>query len=157
MTKLQEQLYSVHSSFVVNVIASFAMMHKIVNHPDIIYKFVMDTEQNKAQASKTAEHTDEEVEGTTINPLKNETKFKNLVLDLLTDYKTNVIENSPKMEFLLSVLNECKQVGDRVVVFSQSLLTLDLIETFLQSELQWKRKLNYFRQDYDDFKASDDI
>ena len=39
---------------------------------------------------------------------------------------------SAKFDFLFSMLEECERCGDKMIVFSQCLLTLDLIEKFLQ-------------------------
>lgn len=65
---------------------------------------------------------------------------------------------------LFSILAECNAVGDKLLVFSQSLITLNVIETFLsiitentnkpnpQIQLggfkgQWEKGKNYFRLD----------
>lgn len=56
------------------------------------------------------------------------------------------------MQILFCIINESIAVGDRLLVFSQSLITLDLIEQFLQmngvpGETQnWVKNLHYFRK-----------
>lgn len=77
----------------------------------------------------------------------NMTSFKKSALDSMTSYETYKIENSPKMEIFFAILKESVQLNDQVVLFSQSLATLDLIEHFLQSEFRWILQLNYFRFD----------
>ena len=42
------------------------------------------------------------------------------------------IELGSKIVLLMRILKESERVGDKVLVFSQSLLSLDLIETFLE-------------------------
>ncbi|XP_017466565.1 PREDICTED: helicase ARIP4 isoform X2 [Rhagoletis zephyria] len=74
-------------------------------------------------------------------------------MDLMKKYRPGLVENSPKMEIFFCILNESVRLGDRVLLFSQSLLTLNLIETFLQmtrmpdSDMFWGRGLSYFRLD----------
>ncbi|XP_058415756.1 helicase ARIP4 isoform X5 [Diceros bicornis minor] len=80
--------------------------------------------------------------------------------DLLTNYKTGVLENSPKMVLLFHLIEESVKLGDKILVFSQSLSTLALIEEFLgkrevpclpgaegQGVQKWVRNVSYFRLD----------
>lgn len=72
--------------------------------------------------------------------------------DLLKDYVPGCIENSAKMEILFCIIKESIALGDRLLVFSQSLITLDLIEQFLQMNVvpgdteKWSRNTSYFRK-----------
>jgi RAD54-like protein 2 len=73
-------------------------------------------------------------------------------VDLLKDYIPGRIENSAKMEILFCIIRESIALGDRLLVFSQSLITLDLIEQFLQMNLvpgdtqKWCRNSSYYRE-----------
>nr|XP_024648294.1 helicase ARIP4 isoform X2 [Macaca nemestrina] len=80
--------------------------------------------------------------------------------DLLTNYQTGVLENSPKMVLLFHLIEESVKLGDKILVFSQSLSTLALIEEFLgkrevpcppgaegQGAQKWVRNISYFRLD----------
>ncbi|EDL77272.1 Rad54 like 2 (S. cerevisiae) (predicted) [Rattus norvegicus] len=80
--------------------------------------------------------------------------------DLLTNYQTGVLENSPKMVLLFHLIEESVKLGDKILVFSQSLSTLALIEEFLgkrdmpcppgaegQGAQKWVRNVSYFRLD----------
>lgn len=51
---------------------------------------------------------------------------------LMKKYEPGLMVNSPKMVIFFCILNESIRIGDRVLLFSQSLLTLNLIEKFLQ-------------------------
>nr|CAI5867432.1 unnamed protein product [Callosobruchus analis] len=61
------------------------------------------------------------------------TEMKNEAIDLLKNYVPGCIENSAKFEILFCIITESILLGDRLLLFSQSLITLDLIEQFLQA------------------------
>ena len=50
---------------------------------------------------------------------------------MFNDYVMGLVEHSNKMLLFFKILEETIKVGERVLLFSQSLLTLDLMETFL--------------------------
>ncbi|GJN20781.1 hypothetical protein PR202_gb08199 [Eleusine coracana subsp. coracana] len=64
-------------------------------------------------------------------------------------------DHSGKLILLLAILLKCSELGDKVLVFSQSLTTLDLVEFFL-SKLQvkgkegkfWKQGKDWYRYTY---------
>ena len=65
------------------------------------------------------------------------------------------VELGSKMIILMDILRECYLIGDKVLVFSQSLLSLDLIETFLHysqgedsaDNWSWTHGRDYYRMD----------
>lgn len=62
----------------------------------------------------------------------------------MADYKADDISNSYKMVLLMEVIDSSLKLGDKLLVFSQSLLTLDLVERFLQMrDLPPRPGLNY--------------
>lgn len=50
------------------------------------------------------------------------------------------IEHSGKLILLMDILRQCELIGDKVLVFSQSLVSLNLIEEFLAFEDQQNEK-----------------
>ena len=72
---------------------------------------------------------------------------------LFDGYVPGLLENSNKIQIFLKILDETLRAGDRLLLFSQSLLTLNLIETFLQqrtipgTQSKWVPNINYYRLD----------
>ncbi|XP_020836237.1 transcriptional regulator ATRX-like [Phascolarctos cinereus] len=84
--------------------------------------------------------------------------------DFITDSDAKVLEHSGKMVLLFEILKMAEELGDKVLVFSQSLISLDLIEDFLElgnkeisddkdkpriykGEGKWFRNIDYYRLD----------
>ncbi|ERN15878.1 protein CHROMATIN REMODELING 20 [Amborella trichopoda] len=75
-------------------------------------------------------------------------------VDLIQDKIYKEIEYSGKMVLLFDLLHMSSEVGDKALVFSQSLTTLDLIELFLakvprkgQQDKYWKQGKDWYRLD----------
>ncbi|KAH9492981.1 hypothetical protein Btru_022815 [Bulinus truncatus] len=74
---------------------------------------------------------------------------------LMKDYIAGLLENSGKFILMMSLVDECLAVGDKVLIFSQSLLTLNKIEEFMgkfkvprmEINENWQRNRTYFRLD----------
>lgn len=48
----------------------------------------------------------------------------------------NDLQLSAKFILLFAILERCELIGDKILIFSQSLATLDLIETFLKEKME---------------------
>lgn len=85
-------------------------------------------------------------------------------MKMVPDEELNNIHNSPKLIILFELLRECAEIGDKILVFSQSLQSLDVIEHFLSMIDQktqgddidgnvgeyrgsWQPNVDYFRLD----------
>ena len=70
------------------------------------------------------------------------------------DYRQNILEHSGKMVVLMALIEETVRQGEKILIFSQSLLTLQAIETFLSSRTfphpgctdKWAKDKHYFRE-----------
>uniref|UniRef100_A0A8C4IIG3 DNA helicase n=1 Tax=Dicentrarchus labrax TaxID=13489 RepID=A0A8C4IIG3_DICLA len=70
--------------------------------------------------------------------------FKNLV----SERDAKILEHSGKMVLLFEILRMAEELEDKVLVFSQSLISLDLIEDFLEaSHRSWIKNIDYYRLD----------
>ena len=85
------------------------------------------------------------VQPKTRSPTPNTTWFH----DLLTDDMEGRLELSGKLQFLMGLLQGAEQLKEKVLVFTQSLLTLDLIESTLNKLEygEWTPGLDYYRLD----------
>ena len=69
------------------------------------------------------------------------------------NYVPNLLENSTKMTMLMDLIDKIITGDERLLVFSQSLLTLSLIEQFLSERTvpktndKWMKHLSYYRLD----------
>lgn len=103
------------------------------------------------------------VEEEPIEPIKEENPTE-WWMPLCPEEELNNIEYSGKLMLLFSILAECEACGDKLLVFSQSLFSLDVIEHFLamidentqnpnpDAKLgsfsgSWTRGIDYFRLD----------
>ncbi|XP_075691827.1 transcriptional regulator ATRX [Rhinoderma darwinii] len=86
--------------------------------------------------------------------------------DFVTDADAEIMDHSGKIMLLFDVLRMAEELGEKVLVFSQSLISLDLIEDFLElasvdpseddaeskpiyykGEGKWFRNIDYYRLD----------
>lgn len=69
--------------------------------------------------------------------------YKNL-LRIIEGFVPELIDASPKMIVLFQIIHSVLQQNDKIIIFSQSLLTLNMIEKCLQVKLNWKKNLHYY-------------
>ncbi|MFH4981984.1 hypothetical protein AB6A40_008693 [Gnathostoma spinigerum] len=71
-------------------------------------------------------------------------------------YVPGIVENGCKMAVAISLIKASTSVGDKMLLFSQSVMTLDLIEWYLENKsklvlpravVNWKKQENYIRFD----------
>ncbi|CAG2162948.1 unnamed protein product, partial [Oppiella nova] len=126
-----------------SVLTLFSICTKIWNHPDIIHEVI--------DRGLEAQRQDLEIYGPTDGPLfdPNGKAFTDwsFAADVILNYTTRVIGNSNKMVVLFEIIDECLKIGDRLLVFSQSLFTLDLIEELLKMKKEWRLGRDYYRLD----------
>uniref|UniRef100_A0A671WRK8 DNA helicase n=1 Tax=Sparus aurata TaxID=8175 RepID=A0A671WRK8_SPAAU len=74
--------------------------------------------------------------------------------EFVTEADAEILEHSGKMVLLFEILRMAEEVGDKVLVFSQSLISLDLIEDFLELSTRAKDdeekispNIDYYRLD----------
>jgi len=185
MSKIQEEIYKRFLLLMqencgdqLNPIKIFAICSKIWNHPDILYRAMV------ADQSKKTALFDADVDILTEDGMRlkvesrksqNDTGFHAISCDSKTlllkakeifdsrQYVEGILENSGKLVILMELITESVRKGDKMLVFSQSLLTLDLIEDVLNrtavctesmnsidglsDRRQWRKNTDYLRID----------
>ena len=159
-----------------NPLRTFAICCKIWNHPDVLYKYNQDKESEidldlpelqqkiKRESSKTqliptsSNYLVREDSG--FNPFAfQESRYSKTGFDpdwasrILEKYEPDLLENGAKLMVSFSLVEESVKQGDKILLFSQSLLTLNLIENFLQkmnvpnTNQKWQKNKSYYRLD----------
>ncbi|XP_061760821.1 helicase ARIP4-like isoform X2 [Nerophis ophidion] len=168
-----------------NPLKAFCVCCKIWNHPDVLYEAIQ--KENLAsdqdldldditsaahsrcptpanQKPKPLE-TPNPIGGLSLNQLQdraNQVITYEWAKDIMCDYKPGILENSAKMVLLFHLIEESVRKGDKLLVFSQSLSTLTVIEDFLakrpvpaspntssrdRPSRNWVRNVHYYRLD----------
>ncbi|XP_043978838.1 helicase ARIP4 isoform X1 [Gambusia affinis] len=168
-----------------NPLKAFCVCCKIWNHPDVLYEALEKENQANEQdldldditsasnprcpapsAGLKAKVADSSKGNNSLPPLNPSQDRANQVItyewakDIMSNYRPGVLENSAKIVLLFHLIEESVRRRDKILVFSQSLNTLTVIEDFLSkrpmppgivpSDSQnqnWVRNLNYYRLD----------
>ncbi|CAF4936771.1 unnamed protein product, partial [Rotaria sp. Silwood1] len=166
-----------------NPLRTFAICCKIWNHSDVLYKFVRDRQDgsdfdfdleleqnsNKTLTTKTRSNNrlninnraspqtvnvnnPYEPQTTTFSLEKKEFDY-DFANSILNSYICGQLSNGIKFQVALTILDLCIQYGDKVLIFSQSLLSLNKLEEFLSqryipnTDQKWEKNTNYYRLD----------
>ncbi|XP_051933273.1 helicase ARIP4 [Hippocampus zosterae] len=158
-----------------NPLKAFCVCCKIWNHPDVLFETVQKENQANEQdldlddiagGPKGKVSDSNNSKANNIPPLLNPSQDRsNQVItyewakELMSNYQIGLLEHSAKMVLLFHLIDESVRRGDKILVFSQSLSTLTVIEDFLSkrpipsqdtTESQnpnWVRNHNYYRLD----------
>lgn len=170
-----------------NPLKAFCVCCKIWNHPDVLYEALQKENQANDQdldldditstnnprcsapsvglKAKVADSSNSKVNNN-LPPLNPSQDRSNQVItyewakDIMSKYQPGILENSAKMLLLFCLIDESVRRRDKILVFSQSLSTLTLIEDFLSKKTlpthitspenqspNWVRNINYYRLD----------
>ncbi|KAL2091281.1 hypothetical protein ACEWY4_013544 [Coilia grayii] len=168
-----------------NPLKAFCVCCKIWNHPDVLYEALQkenlaneqDLDLDDLSSPGNARCAAPGLKGKpgdsapskgvlpvlSVNPSQeraNQVITYEWAKDIMTNYQTGILENSAKMVLLFHLIDESVTRGDKILVFSQSLSTLTVMEDFLSkrpmpacrvnpesSTPNWIRNVNYYRLD----------
>ncbi|XP_072522588.1 helicase ARIP4 [Salminus brasiliensis] len=165
-----------------NPLKAFCVCCKIWNHPDVLYEALQkenlaneqDLDLDDLNSTSATRCTGPGLKNKNSDPANSKGGLPGVALaplqeranqvityewakDIMADYQTGVLENSAKMVLLFHLIDESVSRGDKILVFSQSLSTLTVIEDFLclrpmpikigDQTQNWVRSINYYRLD----------
>ncbi|XP_051777134.1 helicase ARIP4 isoform X2 [Erpetoichthys calabaricus] len=171
-----------------NPLKAFCVCCKIWNHPDVLYEALqkenlaneqdldlddMTTSNNRCHPAGIKGKLDGgngvepgnskyNLSAMSLNSLQekaNQVITYEWAKEIMSNYQVGVLENSAKMVLLFHIIEESVKKGEKVLVFSQSLSTLSVIEDFLAKRpvpstnfidgpgRNWARNISYYRLD----------
>lgn len=134
MTTLQRELYEKVREVSKNkTINAFGAVSKIMNDPNILFKYLFDDKKKNADIEDEGEES---------------YNYYKPLQPLMKEFVPELINTSPKMIVLFRMIEDFVKLNEKITIFSQSLLTLDMIEEVLQIKLNWKRNLHFYRKQY---------
>jgi len=159
MTDIQRKLYRrfmeelLYNRCVSNPLKAFAVCCKIWNHPDVLHHYLLkkegedldlDQEEQLSPAPcapggrpdsspAPADQLNSEPSSGGQFAKKEEINYE-WAQGMFNDYSPGEVDNSNKLVIFLGILEESLLCDDRILLFSQSLFTLNLIEEFLKQK-----------------------
>jgi RAD54-like protein 2 len=139
---------------------------KIWNHPDVLYDYLqnkdldidLDLPDMKQQTpllkqrdyGNTYYENSGSLDG--FSPFSYQTKVYNddWAYPFMNSFLPGILSNGSKFAIAFTIIEESIKCGDKILLFSQSLLTLNLIEKFLSKmnvphvDQKWEKNKNYF-------------
>uniref|UniRef100_A0A803KNM3 Uncharacterized protein n=1 Tax=Chenopodium quinoa TaxID=63459 RepID=A0A803KNM3_CHEQI len=137
-----------------NFFAAYQTLAQICNHPCIL-QMMKDRRYAKREDNPDDSSSDENMDANLVIGEKAKTKADKGFLhegwwnNILNQYNYQEIDYSGKMVLLLDILTACTEIGDKALVFSQSIATLDLIESYLSKLPRLGKKGKHWKRGKD--------
>ncbi|RHY31989.1 hypothetical protein DYB32_002958 [Aphanomyces invadans] len=133
----------------IDVLGGYHISLAIVNHPDVLFDALPGKEEvppPPATSHAVDDDVDSDIEAVeaVVRTMGHRLSFAEPLF--AKDYSKGIVEHSGKMVLLLHILRECRRIGDRITVFSQSLPTLNAIQDMLDV-------YNTYKKDYEKIHA----
>ncbi|XP_023939975.2 uncharacterized protein LOC112047188 [Bicyclus anynana] len=132
-----------------SVLKDFHVLQKIWTHPQVLHNFFMKSQDDEKEQKIKVEKEDDLVAedlgaSEDTKPSTMETWWLPYVSesDVLDE-----LNSSNKFLVIFRLLEECIALGDKVLIFSTSLYTMDALEYFLRRMNHWSLGREYYRLD----------
>ncbi|CAH0724284.1 unnamed protein product, partial [Brenthis ino] len=132
-----------------SILKDFHILQKIWTHPQVLHNFLTkarsEEKDTKIKVEKIEDDLAHEDLAATedIKPGATETWWLQYVADTNS---LDSLESSNKFLMVFHLLDECTALGDKVLIFSTSLYTMDALEYFLRRK-SWSLGKEYYRLD----------
>ncbi|XP_046970373.1 uncharacterized protein LOC124537542 [Vanessa cardui] len=154
LTKCQRELYNHYLSNCTketkqSVLKDFHVLQKIWTHPQVLHNFLTrardDGTDTKIKVEKLEDDLAREDLGASedAKPGAAGGAWEPHVAPL----QLRALDSSNKFLVVFRLLQECVELGDKVLIFSTSLYTMDALEFFLRRERAWALGREYYRLD----------
>ncbi|XP_059059053.1 uncharacterized protein LOC131852395 [Achroia grisella] len=132
-----------------NILKDFHVLQKIWSHPQVLHNFQIrtrDTLAKKVKAEKLEDDLATEDLGASedVKPSNTEVWWMEY---LEGGAMLDSLDSSNKFVAVFRILDECIKLGDKVLIFSTSLYTMDALEFFLRKINKWSLGQDYYRLD----------
>uniref|UniRef100_A0A3Q0S4A8 DNA helicase n=1 Tax=Amphilophus citrinellus TaxID=61819 RepID=A0A3Q0S4A8_AMPCI len=134
-----------------NLFKDFQVLSRIWTHPWCLQLSYMSKEKTVERSQGLKENKGQEGNNREkeLISLTSQSSDEGWYRNLLPGSDAKVLEHSGKMVLLFEILRMAEDLEDKVIVFSQSLISLDLIEEFLADSHPgcWLKNVDYYRLD----------
>ncbi|XP_047519426.1 uncharacterized protein LOC125059176 [Pieris napi] len=131
------------------VLKDFHTLQKIWTHPQVLHNFQTKSRDERNKNIKVEKLEDdlahEDIAASEdVKPAPTEVWWPQYLEGGDT---LNSLHSSNKFQVVFNLLDECVALGDKVLIFSTSLFTMDTLEYFLRSINKWSLGRDYYRLD----------
>ncbi|CAG5036176.1 unnamed protein product [Parnassius apollo] len=151
LTKCQSDLYKHYLTHYTklgkqSILRDFHILQKIWTHPQVLHNFQMKSREVNIKVEKIEDDlANEDLTATEdIKPAQTEVWWLQY---LEGGNMLDSLESSNKLLAVFRILDECLALGDKVLLFSTSLFTMDTLEYFLKRINNWSLGREYYRLD----------
>ncbi|CAH2264129.1 jg10299 [Pararge aegeria aegeria] len=154
LTKSQRELYTHYLTNYAketkqSVLKDFHVLQKIWTHPQVLHNFFMKSrDEEKQQKIKVEKEDDLVAEDLGASEDTKPSTMETWWLPYVAESEVlDALHSSNKFLVIFRLLDECIALGDKVLIFSTSLYTMDALEYFLRRINNWSLGREYYRLD----------
>ncbi|CAG9564174.1 unnamed protein product [Danaus chrysippus] len=148
LTKCQWELYKHYLTNCAkdtkqSVLKDFHVLQKVWTHPQVLHNFLTKTRADDKETKVKVEKLEDDLEESPEHVAAAAEWFARTQ----HSHELNELDSSNKFLVVFRLLHECVQLGDKVLIFSTSLYTMDALEFFLRRDNKWSLGRDYYRLD----------